>query len=465
MFKMSIAWLIVYFGGLALSFLNPLFGLFTYLFEYYLRPSLHWWGEPLPDWRWNLMVSGVLCATYLMHHTNLPPLPRVSNPAAKWLVAFVALTFAISVIAVDPNASLASSVYLAKLVVLYALIIALVRTEWAFDLFVTLHVLGAGWWGWEAYTHPKRVSGRLLNVGSGDTFGDNATASQLLVVLPFLVVYGLLCKDKRIRGLMVVAAPFIINLFILCNSRGALVGLLAAVLVAFVVVKSGHRLRFALVTVGLAGALLYLADPQFIERQQTTTNYEQDSSARGRLDTWRGSLDLVRDYPFGSGGLGVALLSPRYIPEVVEAHNGEIRAPHNTVVLIASEWGVLGLILFAAFLVSTFLILRDVRKRSLDHDFWFYRSVAVTTALTGLLVSGLFTDRLYAEAPFWMAALAVSLRRIQARAGDLSLAHVTADATVPPPSAITATPAMPLRSRTAQALQRSGLQVRGANGQ
>ena len=29
------------------SFFNPLYRLLAYLFEYYLRPRLHWWGDPI----------------------------------------------------------------------------------------------------------------------------------------------------------------------------------------------------------------------------------------------------------------------------------------------------------------------------------------------------------------------------------------------------------------------------------
>jgi O-antigen ligase len=162
-----------------------------------------------------------------------------------------------------------------------------------------------------------------------------------------------------------------------------------------------------------------LADPEFISRQQTTTNFEQDGSAQSRLSTWRGSLDLFRDYPLGAGGRGFALLSPQYIPDVVAANNGQRRAPHNTVVLILAEWGIAGLVLFAGFLTSTYLVLRDIRKRALQQDFWFYRSVAVAASLTGLLVSCAFSDRLYAEAPFWMAALAITLNRLHLKALEM----------------------------------------------
>jgi hypothetical protein len=65
-------------------------------------------------------------------------------------------------------------------------------------------------------------------------------------------------------------------------------------------------------------------------------------------------------------------------------------------------------------------VLRRIRKRAARQDLWFYRSVAITTSLTGLLVSGAFSDRLYAEAPFWMTALAIALNRLHLKALEAS---------------------------------------------
>src|SRR5690349_18647693 len=168
MFKMSVLWLLIYFGGLLLSFVNPAFGLATYLFEYYLRPTLHWWGVPLPDWRWNLIVSVVLGVTYLLRRATLPSLPDHRSTVLRWLLGLTAIVFLVSVtVALDTTTSLNQAGHFVKFVIICVLITGILRTEWALNLFVTVHVLGAAWWGWEAYSAPKRIAGRLINVGSG----------------------------------------------------------------------------------------------------------------------------------------------------------------------------------------------------------------------------------------------------------------------------------------------------------
>ena len=313
--------------------------------------------------------------------------------------------------AVNRERSVDSTINFAKLILFHGLMVGTIRTELAFDAVVGMHMAGATWWGWEAYRNPKRSAGRLQNVGSGDTRGDNGTAAHLLTVLPFIAAYLAVHRDKRLRLLALVAAPLVINTLVLCNSRGATLGVIAALGVALWVSKSGHRIRMIGSGLAFAVCLYALADPQFIARQQQT-NYENDGSATGRLEAWSGAVDLVKDYPFGAGGAGFYELSPVYAPELVERMR-EKRDPHNTFVLVASEWGIPGLALFLGYIWSVMRLLRDVRKTAIG-PMWYYRSVAIQLSMVGLLVAGCFTDRFYAEAPYWMGALAVALHRLHA---------------------------------------------------
>jgi hypothetical protein len=406
---MALAWIAIYASLVVGSFINPVYGVVGYLFEYYLRPALNWWGKPLPDLRWNFTICAVLAATYFMRRSSLPDIGPARKGPAKFLLAMLlVMTLVTPIAAVNRDASWQKTLDYAKLILFHGLVVGTVRTELAFDAVAITHIAGSAWWGWQAFDRPKRAAGRLQNVGSGDTIGDNGTAAHLLTVLPFIVVYALLHKDLRVRGFAMFAAPLVLNTIILCNSRGATIGMVVAAAAMFVLARSGHRLRAVGMAVVVAVALLALADPQFIARQQNTS-YD-DGSAQGRLEAWRGSLQLVKDHPLGAGGEGFYELSPQYAAGLVE-QLGEKRDPHNTFVLVASEWGILGFGLFIGYIVSVFRLLREVRRTALN-SMWYYRSVAVQLGFIGLLVAGCFTDRFYAEAPYWMGAFAVALHRI-----------------------------------------------------
>ena len=407
----TIGWVLVYTACVVGSFLNPVFGVVGYLFEYYLRPRLHWWGAPLPDLRWNFTIAAILTLSFFLRRSSLPDIGRARRAPGAFLVALLLLTVLVLPIAVNKRLSWEKTVEMSKLTLFHGLVVGVVRSELAFDAVVATHIAGAAYWGWEAYRDPKRTGGRLANVGSGDTRGDNGAAAHFLTVIPFVMVYLLINKDKRIRALSLISAPLILNAFILCNSRGALLGLVAAGGAAVFLVRSGHRFRMVGAGLVTALALYVLADPQFIQRQQQT-DYATDGSAQGRLEAWSASLQLIADHPFGAGGEGFAELSPQYAAELVD-RLGEKRDPHNTFVLVTSEWGVIGLTLLLGYYGSVFKLLRDVKRRAENGDIWYYRSVAIQISLVGFLVAATFTDRLYAEAPFWMGAFAVALHRLQ----------------------------------------------------
>ena len=398
----------------AAIFAHPVYAVFAYLFEYYLRPGLHWWGkEHLPDLRWNLLASLVLASTYILHKSQLSEIGTYAKGPGRFLVALLAYMIVFTPFALSANATWSSIDQYYKLIIFQFLMVATVRAEWAFDTMVALHMAGAGWWGFEAWRNPRREGSRLYAVGSGDTWNDNFASAHLVTVMPFVVVYLLRHPNKKLRLLALIAGPFVINTLILCNSRGAMVGLAAAVLYAIATSKKGHRLRMLVGAVAIVGAFIMLADPEFIARQQTTVRYQEDGSAMGRLATWSAGVRLVKDYPFGAGGNGFEILSPVYAPEVVAAHNGELRAPHNTVILVASEWGIPGLILYFGYYIALFRLMWQVRKRAPDGGIWYYRAVAIELAMVAVFVAGLFSDRLYGEAPYWMGGFAVVTHRLQ----------------------------------------------------
>ncbi len=176
-------------------------------------------------------------------------------------------------------------------------------------------------------------------------------------------------------------------------------------------------LRWKIVgAMALAGLLfLRLVDPVFFERQGSTTSYEDDGSAMERVVSWDGALFLLQDHPFGTGGGGFKHLSPKYIPEVVRHHDGEKRSVHNTVFQLTSNWSIPGFILYVGFIGSLYRELAYIRRRAPDTpggQRLALESVAMTLGMTGTLIAGCFSDRLYGEVIYWLAAFTALLRHV-----------------------------------------------------
>ena len=415
----ALFWVVLYVSAIVGSFAMPLFGALGYLLEYYMRPELKWWGSALPSLRYNLIVSVVFGVAYVIRRSSLRPMTPAPNPALRWLMAMtVTMAFVTATVAVDRGTSWNWAVQWFKIAVIFPLLLgSVVRTRNAFNLVAAAHMLGAFWWGWDAWQRPKRAAGRLLEIGSGDTLNDNAAAAHLLTVLPFIAVYLLAEKDKRLKAIALIAAPYVINTLILCNSRGAMVGLAVAIASTVFLIRSGHRMKVVGAGIALVATFFLLADDTFIRRQQSTANYEEDGSAQQRLETWRGAARLVEDRPLGAGGRGFHLLSPRYIPEIVALHGGDPRAPHNTWIMVVTEWGIVGLLFFVALNGSTLMMLERLKRRTKllgqDAMYFYWRALALQLAIIAGLSAGFFSDRLYGESGYWMIGLAYALNRIQ----------------------------------------------------
>jgi hypothetical protein len=444
MSKMALFWFLLYSGGLVLAIVHPFYPLVSYLAFYYMPPHLNWWGRDLPMLRYSLIASGAIMFSIFAVGGGIEKLKSERNPALPWLLLFGLNTVVVTAWALDTARSWFYTVVFLKLVLLYILIPAAIRTPAQFDAFGTLHVAGATYWGYKAWDNPKRVAGRLREVGGVDSDNDNKAAGHLLTVIPFAALYVLTEKRTVRRVLYAVGAAFIMNVFILCNSRGATLGLIVAGAASILLAGKGRRAM--LTKIGIAGALavLFLADPEFIERQQTTTN-PQDNSALGRLEMWKAGIAVVNDYPLGGGGRAFHILSPRYIPNIVEEHEGEERSPHNTYIQLATDWGIQGTVLYLAFLYATVRTTHRIRKRTPQNTWYVYRSLVVELALIGTMTAAFFSSRLYGESIYWMCSLAFTLHRLQSTELESAAQTEPAVVTVAPPE-----PALPLPAAAAK---------------
>ena len=412
MSKSLLVWLVLYYGGLLGALSHPMYPLISYLVFYYAPPHLNDWGEVLPDLRYSLIASIALLFAIVAHGGALERLKRESNPALAWLLLFGANTVVVTAWALDAARSWIYTTLMLKLVLLYVLMPIAIRTPAHFDLFSTVHIAGATYWGYKAWDDPKRRAGRLRDVGGPDTQNDNQAAGHLLTVIPFAALFVLTEKRKLQRAMYFVCAGFVVNVFILCNSRGATLGLIAAGMAAIALAGKGRRLKLIGIAVLGAAFVLYLADPEYIQRQQTTID-AKDGAAQSRWAMWAAGIEMVKDYPLGGGGRAFHQLSPKYIPDVLAATDSEERSPHNTYIQLATDWGLQGTILYFIFMFVTIRILHRIRKRTPDNSWYVYRALVIEVALVGTMTAAFFSSRLYGESIYWMCSLAFALYRIQ----------------------------------------------------
>jgi len=80
--------------------------------------------------------------------------------------------------------------------------------------------------------------------------------------------------------------------------------------------------------------------------------FTQDSTtaSSGRMENWGYGIQMVKDHPLGAGGGAYKLLSTSYLPAYLIEHHVGSRASHNTYLLILTEQGIPGMVIFLLLL-------------------------------------------------------------------------------------------------------------------
>ncbi len=155
----------------------------------------------------------------------------------------------------------------------------------------------------------------------------------ILICLNFL--YTRYSKWLKLAAIASIGVFF--RVFLLANSRGASLGIAAALLTFFLFQRRKIVTGFILaVTMAVA---LSLAPQSYFDRLTTIVHYENDQSATSRLELWDIGMQLIKDHPvFGVG------------PDnfMAYAFNG----PHDCYIQAAAEMGLPAAALYCLILIS-----------------------------------------------------------------------------------------------------------------
>jgi hypothetical protein len=410
---------VIFVGGtVAAISKSPKYALYLYLFVYFCtNERVFWWTSLLPGVRWSLVAAFIVLISCFIHFKKLKNKVSGGCPSMKWLIALFLLMLATLPFALFPDISSGYVYYFFCYVVIFILITMALDDLGSYQLFIWIFLTGCFYYSYYAYISPIRIHGRLEMIGPPTASDSNTFAALLLTTVPFIVA-RLLKSSWKIRAVAFVFLVFIINAIVLCSSRGAVVGL-AAAMCAYIIFEKNWKIRSSLIlgTLLVVVAFFYLSDETILTRLSTLTDPSVEG-AGGRMTIWAHVFNMFKDYPFGTGGRGVAFLSPQYMPPELLAGNG-LRAAHNTYLTILTENGFLGLFLFVGFIATTLTVLFRLRKNIVNdsssfeaNESLYIETGALISSIIGLLTCSIFVDRVYFEPLYWLCALACVLMKI-----------------------------------------------------
>jgi O-antigen ligase len=216
------------------------------------------------------------------------------------------------------------------------------------------------------------VSGRFGPAGTGPN-----SYSLNLVIAFFVGYFGALRRHRMIALLL--APVFLYGIFATA-SRTGLVALVATPLLAFFVPRLAPRLGLRILPVYALGAaaivVIVLAIPSVgertLERYTTLSEYQSAETWNGRWSNWQGALKVIESHPILGVGAGNYAEAALEYSTTVQAHSakkaseeGDIAgAAHNSILGVASQLGLVGLILFLGIMFFAFKTAWPIAQRS-----------------------------------------------------------------------------------------------------
>lgn len=404
-----IFFVVVYTTGCILTlFRHPVFGLYTYVFTFYLSPAHNWWGRSLPDLRYLLIAALLTLISFLIRRATRPDTRWTTLYPGKALLVFAVYLWLQTFWAIDRVMQIEGAITFTKHTIIFYLIFHLLNTERRFRDFLLLHITGCFYFGYLAL---DAGGGRLETVG-GPVGNDSNELGQHLATTAILGGVWWIAQSHLIRAHITLCMPFIVNGIILTVSRGALLGFVLGGATAGAFMPKTYRSTFLMLSFAAVVLIGILAHDELVDRINSTFDAllnpqaEMDNSAESRKDIFMAGMYIGIENPMGAGfratrQLSVAYLSPEYL-----ASGGRGKAAHNTFAAAFAEHGIFGAAFYLSIVAWVLLTVRETKVRQSEVD---PRSTALTAgigaALVSLFISGNTSNNLFLETQYWLLAL------------------------------------------------------------
>lgn len=381
----SILVALLIFGSLPVIVVKPHTGVLVWSWIGYMNPHRLTWGFAY-DFPFAMVVGLVTLGAWLF---SREPKTVPWHPLVLLLALFAAWVSFTTLFAAYPDHAQWKWDRTIKILLFNGFVtLGLITTRQRLEALIWVIVLSLGFFA---------LKGAVFILLTGAIYGlqgppgsfiadNNQFGMALLMTMPLVRYLQLTARRRWMRlSLLVLLICFLVAV-LGTYSRGAVVGL--AVTAMALVVKSRHRMRLALVAgLALAAAVQFMPE-HWHERIASIFAHEEDSSAQGRLESWRYALDVAREHPVVGGGFEI------FRGNQAATHLG-YRSAHSIYFEVLGEHGWVGLALFVALGLGAYLTARSVIRRAReDQELSWAADLAamVQVSIAAYAVAGLFLN-------------------------------------------------------------------------
>ena len=385
--------------------LRPFLGLLVLILIHFVQP-----GELIPaleTFRIELIYGLLLLLSFVVHRASTPTAPSLTSPilrAALMLLGYVALTVPF---AIWRGGALDQTIGLAKFVFILFFIATLIDSRFRLRSIIWVLVVLLAWYAGTALRSYARgefviAQGVERAVGVTSAVGDpNALAGLIMGLLPFLVAAFRSSRGLLARLVLLPVFPLALGALIVTGSRASLLALM--VMALYYVLQSKHKVISFACLVTLA-CLVWVGMPQqYRDRYLTVRTFaeggELDESNASRIQIWKAGWRMFLDHPIL--GVGAGQFSTAYGTVYSGVAHGPWMRPHNLLVQVGCELGMIGLVVFAYFLSQIIKAIRSVLQLRGQGSYVLNYEVAVACSamFLGVIAVSVVGHTLYR--PYW----------------------------------------------------------------
>lgn len=326
------------------------------------------------------------------------------------LLLFAVLICVSTVFAFDRAGSSEQLNKVLKIQLMTAIAFVALRERKHIELFVWVTVLSIGFFGFKGGIFTILGGGAERVWGPPGSFieGNNEIGLALVMTIPLMNYLRLVAERQWVRTGMLVLMLLCAVAALGTQSRGAFLALGAMGAVLWL--RSPRKVVGGIAIFVVGVALISFMPDSWESRMRTIGNYEQDSSAMGRINAWNMAFNLANENFVGGG---FQIYSPevfaRYAPDPLAIH-----AAHSIYFQVLGEHGYIGLLLFLLIFGWSYRMGGAIRKtaRRRPETYWLYHLAGMCqVSLVGYAVGGAFLSLSYFDLPYNIVVVLVVATR------------------------------------------------------
>ena len=392
----------IVFWVLLKAFSRPYIGVYLWTWMGLMNPHRLTWGMAY-DFPFSAVIAGV---TFAGIFTSKEHKRMVWSRETILLLIFIGWMLVTTLFAFDQGVALEYLNRVLKILIFMFITIYLITDHKKLTILLWVTVASLGYFGLKGgvFTLLKGGVSRVYGPPGSFIEENNALALALIMTVPLIGYLFFQEKRKWLRYCLGGAIFFTILSIVGSQSRGALLGII--VMGGFLWLKSRQKFMIGSIVAVATITILSLMPSSWWDRMATIQDYQQDTSAQGRINAWWTAWNVAKSNVMG-GGLKMFTKETflAYAPDPTMVFDA-----HSIYFQVLGEHGFIGLALFLSIGLFTWLRCNEIIrfcKKNTEQKWAADLAGMLQVSMIGFATSGAFLSLAYFDYYYHLIAITV----------------------------------------------------------